>query len=158
MRYGPAEQLLGLLLELGAAHAGLSVADIMERFGVSRRTAERMLAAAGRLLPLEELDAWEDRRKRWRIKRLPPVLSALAVDELAALQLAATGFDRDGLSGQAAALRTLEAKLRAANFIIESANLPPPVATRSESLSTLPPNSGHAASPLKESAKCHKRT
>jgi hypothetical protein len=40
MRYGPAEQLLGLLLELGAAHAGLSVADIMERFGVSRRTAE----------------------------------------------------------------------------------------------------------------------
>jgi hypothetical protein len=72
MRYGPAEQLLGLLLELGAAHAGLSVADIMERFGVSRRTAERMLAAAGRLLPMEELDAWEDRRKRWRIKRLPP--------------------------------------------------------------------------------------
>ena len=72
MRYVPAEQLLGLRLELGAAHAGLSVADIMERFGVSRRTAERMLAAAGRLLPLEELDAWEDRRKRWRIKRLPP--------------------------------------------------------------------------------------
>jgi hypothetical protein len=30
MRYGPAEQLLGLLLELGAAHAGLSVADIMD--------------------------------------------------------------------------------------------------------------------------------
>src|SRR5262245_34592848 len=95
MRYSPAEQLVGLMLELGAAHAGLGVADIMERFGVSRRTAERMLAAVARLLPLEELDAREDRRKRWRIKRLPAVLSALAVDELAALQLAATGFDRD---------------------------------------------------------------
>ncbi|HEX2447035.1 MAG TPA: hypothetical protein VHK26_02465, partial [Methyloceanibacter sp.] len=57
MRYGPAEQLIGLMLELGAAHAGLGVADIMERFGVSRRTAERMLTAVGRLLPLEELDA-----------------------------------------------------------------------------------------------------
>jgi predicted DNA-binding transcriptional regulator YafY len=125
MRYGPAEQLLGLLLELGGAHAGLSLADIMERFGVSRRTAERMLAAAGRLLPLEELDAWEDRRKRWRIKRLPPVLSALAVDELAALQLAATGFDRDGLSGQATALRTLEAKLRAALAASEASGLRP---------------------------------
>jgi predicted DNA-binding transcriptional regulator YafY len=125
MRYGPAEQLLGLLLELGAAHAGLSVADIMERFGVSRRTAERMLAAAGRLLPLEELDAWEDRRKRWRIKRLPPVLSALAVDELAAFQLAATGFDRDGLSGQATALRTLETKLRAALAASEASRLAP---------------------------------
>jgi predicted DNA-binding transcriptional regulator YafY len=125
MRYGPAEQLVGLMLELGAAHAGLGLADIMERFGVSRRTAERMLAAAGRLLPLEELDAWEDRRKRWRIKRLPAVLSALAVDELAALQLAATGFDRDGLLGQAAALRTLEAKLRAALAASEASRLAP---------------------------------
>jgi hypothetical protein len=39
MRYGPAEQLVSLMLELGAAHAGLGVADIMERFGVSRRAA-----------------------------------------------------------------------------------------------------------------------
>jgi hypothetical protein len=59
MRYGPAEQLLGLLLELGAAHAGLSVADIMER------PDGRTDARGGRPAPaLEELDAWEDRRKR----------------------------------------------------------------------------------------------
>jgi hypothetical protein len=73
-----------------------------------------MLAAAERLVPLEAVTAWEDRRKRWRLKRLPPVLAALSVDELAALQLAKTGFDRDGLSVQAEALRTLKAKLRAA--------------------------------------------
>jgi hypothetical protein len=75
MRYSPAEQLVALLLELGSARAGLSVADIMERFRVSRRTAERMLSAAQRLAPLEALTAWEDRRKRWRLKRLPAVLA-----------------------------------------------------------------------------------
>jgi predicted DNA-binding transcriptional regulator YafY len=125
MRYGPAEQLVSLLLELGAAHAGLGVTDIMERFRVSRRTAERMLAAAERLVPLEEATAWEDRRKRWRLKRLPPVLAALSVDELAALQLAVSGFDRDGLSVQAEALRTLEAKLRAALAASEASRLAP---------------------------------
>lgn len=125
MRYGPAEQFVGLLLELGAAHAGLSIADIMERFAVSRRTAERMLAAVGRVLPLEELAPWEDRRKRWRLKRIPPILAALSVDELAALQLASSGFDRDGLAAQAAALRTLEAKLRAALAASEASRLAP---------------------------------
>jgi predicted DNA-binding transcriptional regulator YafY len=125
MRYGPAEQLVSLLLELGAPHAGLGVTDIMERFRVSRRTAERMLAAAERLVPLEEATAWEDRRKRWRLKRLPPVLAALSVDELAALQLAVSGFDRDGLSVQAEALRTLKAKLRAALAASEASRLAP---------------------------------
>jgi predicted DNA-binding transcriptional regulator YafY len=125
MRYGPAEQLVSLLIELGAAHAGLGVTDIMERFRVSRRTAERMLAATERLVPLEAVTAWEDRRKRWRLRRLPPVLAALSVDELAALQLAVSGFDRDGLSVQAEALRTLEAKLRAALAASEASRLAP---------------------------------
>ena len=125
MRYSPAEQLVALLLELGSARAGLSVADIMERFRVSRRTAERMLAAAERLAPLEALTAWEDRRKRWRLKRLPAVLAIHSVDELAALQLAASGFDRDGLSLQAETLRTLEAKLRATLAASEASRLAP---------------------------------
>ena len=60
-----------------------------------------MLSAAERLAPLEALTAWEDRRKRWRLKRLPAVLAIHSVDELAALQLAASGFERDGLSPQA---------------------------------------------------------
>ena len=84
-----------------------------------------MLAAAERLVPLEAVTAWEDRRKRWRLKRLPPVLAALSVDELAALQLARTGFDRDGLSVQAEALRTLEAKFRAALAATEANRLAP---------------------------------
>jgi predicted DNA-binding transcriptional regulator YafY len=121
MRYAPAEHLL----ELGAARAGLSIADIMERLCVSRRTAERLLAAAGRLTALEEVTAWEDRRKRWRLKRLPPVLAALSVDELAALKLAATCFERDGLSLQAEGLRKLEAKLRAALVAGEAGRFAP---------------------------------
>jgi predicted DNA-binding transcriptional regulator YafY len=125
MRYAPAEQLVALLLELGAARAGLCLDDIMERFCVSRRTAERMLAAAGRLTALEEVTAWEDRRKRWRLSRLPPVLAALSVDELAALKLASVCFDRDGLSLQAKALRKLEAKLGSALAAAEAGRFAP---------------------------------
>jgi predicted DNA-binding transcriptional regulator YafY len=125
MRYGPAEQLVALLLELGGARAGLGIADIMERFSVSRRTAERMLAAVQRVMPLEEVTSWEDRRKRWRLRRLPPVLAATSVDELAALQLATSRFDRDGLAVQAEALRQLEAKLRAALAAGEASRLEP---------------------------------
>jgi predicted DNA-binding transcriptional regulator YafY len=125
MRYGPAEQLVALLLEFSSTRAGLGVGDVMDRFGVSRRTAERMLAAIQRLAPLEETAAWEDRRKRWRLKHLPSVLTVPSVDELAALQLAASRFDRDGLGVQAECLRQLHAKLRAALAAGEASRLEP---------------------------------
>ncbi len=125
MRYGPAEQLVALLLELSAARAGLGIADVMDRFGVSRRTAERMLAAVQRVTPLEETVTWDDRRKRWRLKRLPPALAAPSVDELAALQLAASRFDRDSLGVQAECLRQLHARLRSALAASEASRLEP---------------------------------
>jgi predicted DNA-binding transcriptional regulator YafY len=109
MRYGPAEQLVGLLLELGSARSGLTIADIMDRFRVSRRTAERLLAALQRLVFLEEAEPWEDRRKRWRLGRVP----AATEQELAGLQLAAARFEADGLDAQAETLRQLQAKLMA---------------------------------------------
>ena len=132
MRFGPAEQLVALLLELGSTRAGLGIADIMERFSISRRTAERMLAAVQRVAPLEELTAWGDRRKRWRLKRLPPVLATTSVDELTALQLAGARFDRDGLGVQAESLRQLDAKLRAALATSEANRLEPDVEALAE--------------------------
>jgi len=113
MRYGPAEQLVGLLLELGSARSGLTIADIMDRFLVSRRTAERLLAALQRLVLLEEVDAWEDRRKRWRVRRVPASLTAATEEELAALQLAVAKFEAEGLKAQSETLRQLQAKLMA---------------------------------------------
>ena len=54
----------------------------------------------------------------------PPVLSACG-RRASALQLAAAGFDRDGLLRQAGALRTLEAKLRAELAASEASRLAP---------------------------------
>ena len=42
MRYGKAERLIQLAMEMQAARTGLTIYDIMERFAVSRRTAIRM--------------------------------------------------------------------------------------------------------------------
>jgi predicted DNA-binding transcriptional regulator YafY len=125
MRYGPAEQLVGLLLELASARSGLTIADIMDRFCVSRRTAERLLAALQRLVFLEEVEPWEDRRKRWRLGRVPAALTAAGEEELAGLQLAVARFEADGLDAQAEALRQLQAKLMVTGPAAQARRLEP---------------------------------
>jgi hypothetical protein len=70
MRYGPAEQLVGLLLELGSARSGLA---ICRHHGPVSRQPTHGGAAAGhlqRLLFLEKVEPWEDRQKRWRLGHL----------------------------------------------------------------------------------------
>ena len=49
MRYEKVEQVLQLALEMQAAHMGLSLQDIEQRFGVSHRTAQRMRDAVCRV-------------------------------------------------------------------------------------------------------------
>jgi hypothetical protein len=99
MRYGPAEQLVSL--PDGGADACGGRAPGAVGGGNGLGGSPQALAA----------------------EATAPVLAALSVDELAALQLAKTGFDRDGLSIQAEALRTLEAKLRAALATTEANRL-----------------------------------
>lgn len=53
MRYSRAERLIQLALEMQAAHGGLSIADIEEKFEVSRRTAIRMRDAVMRAFPAQ---------------------------------------------------------------------------------------------------------
>jgi len=57
-RYRQAELLIELILELQGSHAELSLEDVRERFGVSRRTAERMCDAVRGLFP--EFEDQED--------------------------------------------------------------------------------------------------
>ena len=113
MRYGPSEQLVALILEFGSSRIGLTVPDIMERFKVSRRTAERLLSAAQRLVALEEGQIWGDRHKLWRLKQVPMTLTGISADDLAALDLSAATMQRQGLEVYAETLRRLGAKLKA---------------------------------------------
>lgn len=113
-RYGPAEQLLRLILDLASTRTGLTIGELQDRLGVGRRTVERLLEAARRFVEVEQAPALDDRRKRWRVRTLPRVLAEPSAEELAALELAAHDFAEDGLEAHGDALSGLAAKLKAA--------------------------------------------
>ena len=114
MRYEKADNLVQLALEMQAARGGLSLADIVEKFGVGRRTAMRMRDALVRNFPqVEEVETGE-RTKRWRIPAgTLDRLITFSAAELAALESATRLLERDNRESEAAELAGLSAKLRA---------------------------------------------
>ncbi|MCB1427449.1 MAG: WYL domain-containing protein [Notoacmeibacter sp.] len=112
-RYGRHEDLLRLALLMQGTADGVSLADIMDRFGVARRTAERMRDAIQNVYPqLEEL-VEERGHKRWRF----PVgtlgrMAEPTLDELTAAHRAAEIARREGDEHTADALEGLAAKVK----------------------------------------------
>lgn len=114
MRYGPAERLLQLALEMQAAQTGLTIPDIMDRFEVSRRTAIRMRDAVIRAFPQADEVKSEDRYKRWRLNAGDArALAGMSADDLASLDSAARLLDNANMRMHADQLRTLGTKVRA---------------------------------------------
>ena len=67
-RYQRAADIGDLIVSLVESKRGLTLKEISNRYGVSRRTAERMRDAVAARFPLLESDREEgDRQKRWRI-------------------------------------------------------------------------------------------
>ena len=114
MRYERLAQVLDLALELQASRRGLTLADIQERFGVGRRTAERHLQALEMVFGWMETVESDDRRKHWRM-RAPSwrQLVRVSPDELAELNAAAENLQRAGLVERAQVVRAVGTKLRA---------------------------------------------
>lgn len=114
MRYGRAERLIELALEMQAARGGLSIVDIMDRFAVSRRTAFRMRDAVLRAFPQATEVETDERIKRWRVDDGGARLFAgVNADDLAALETAAQALAAANLGDHAERLRALGAKWRA---------------------------------------------
>ncbi len=106
--------LLRLCLMLQGSYGGVSLAEIEDAFGVSRRTAERLRDAVLRAVPqVEEVETGE-RIKRWRLPS-DTLTSAASTDvsELKELVLAAERLRHDGLPGRADVLDGLYRKLSA---------------------------------------------
>ena len=114
MRYERLTQVLELALELQASRRGLTLADVQERFGFSRRTAERHLQALEMVFGWVETVDSDDRRKHWRM-RAPALRQLVRVspNELAELNAAAERLQRAGLVERAEVVRALATKLRA---------------------------------------------
>jgi predicted DNA-binding transcriptional regulator YafY len=115
-RYARMRDLLDLCIALQGTVRGLSLDDVSKRYDCSSRTARRMLTAVREAVGENSLqtEMTPDRVKRWRLSRSQVgSLVRWEAADLAALEAAAKRAERDGLSEEAATLRTAQNKLRA---------------------------------------------
>ncbi len=122
MRHEKAEQMLRLARALAGSAEGMTLDDMATELGVGRRTVERIRDALFQLFPaMEEFP--DGQTKRFRIPGgLDGFYKSPTTEELNALGQTIATFDETGLTDHANALRSLEAKVRAA--------LKPPVLRR----------------------------
>lgn len=123
MRYARTTDLITLALRMQGTAEGVSLADIMAEFEVSRSTAERMRTALCDALPQIEPLGEPGREKRWRLS--PRCLGGMTMptlDDIAALNRARDVVAREGDSITWDALDSLTTRLQAA--------LPAPTRTR----------------------------
>lgn len=114
MRYARQEDLLRLAVMMQGSAEGISISDIEQTFGVSRRTAERMRDAVLRAFPQLEERQGLNGQKYWRFP--PGTLGKMVeptIDELAAAQRAARIARREGDIDTADTLERLLSKVQA---------------------------------------------
>lgn len=89
MSFEKARDLCHLAQMAGARHQGVSLEEIRETFGVSHRTAQRMVLMLDEVFGPLEILTGPDRRHRWKLPRESKATPALREDEaLEALDLA----------------------------------------------------------------------
>lgn len=114
MSFSKADQLLALANMVAASRGGILLDDVESRFGVSHRTAQRMMRALEARFPDVETRQDAEGRKRWRLQggHLRDLLT-LEAEELAALDLAIGKFSGDGHVIERKALVALRDKIMA---------------------------------------------
>jgi predicted DNA-binding transcriptional regulator YafY len=114
MSFQKAQQLLELATFVAARRMGVTLDDVGERFGISKRTAQRIMHALEAQFPDTESRFDEDGHKRWRLQTgaLRDLLT-LTSDELAALDLSIETLERSALGVEATELRRLREKILA---------------------------------------------
>lgn len=140
MSFAKAQELLKLAM-MATRRSGVSLEDIIEEFGYSHRSAQRMTVALETAFPQMQWEDGEDRKRRWRIpaRAVAPLLTPSA-EELAALTTAIRELESAGMAPEASTVRQLERKVRAL--------IPPDAGTRlSVDEEALLEALGHAARP-----------
>lgn len=122
MSFAKGQELLKLAM-MATRRSGVSLEEIVEEWGCSHRTAQRMTDALQAAFPQTEPEDGDDRRRRWRIhaKAIAPLLTPSA-EELASLATAISELEAGQMTTEAATLRQLQSKVRAL--------LPPGAGTR----------------------------
>ena len=107
-----AEQLIGLATAVVAQRRGVTIDDVVNRYSVSKRTAQRMLRVLETQFKDTEVVFDEDGRKRWRLPSgaLRDLLTVEA-EELATLDLAIEFLASSGMVLEGATLARLRDKI-----------------------------------------------
>jgi predicted DNA-binding transcriptional regulator YafY len=114
-RYSPAERLIQLGLALDESRGGLTVGEMADLIGVSRRTVERLRTTLDRVTGGLIFTEGEDGRKRWRVPSGKfGAFDAPSPDELAELKLGIDRMQQQGLVREAKRLESLSLKLEKA--------------------------------------------
>lgn len=114
MSFSKTEKFLDLARWVAASRQGITLDDVVTRYEVSLRTAQRMLRAVEHQFANTETWADDQGRKRWRIPGgyLREFFSVSA-DEVAALELGIAHLKRAGLAVEAKALDGIRDKILA---------------------------------------------
>jgi predicted DNA-binding transcriptional regulator YafY len=114
MSFWKAEQLLALATLVAARHVGVTLDDVIERFSVSKRTAQRMMRALEAQFTDTNVSTDGEGRKRWHLPSgaLRDLMS-LSPEELAALDIAIETLNRSSLAVEADDLLSLREKILA---------------------------------------------
>jgi len=125
MSFVKAERLLALAAMTAARHRGITIADVTDRFAVSKRTAQRMLRAMETQFPEATTIIDDLGHKRWLLSQAAlKQLVSITPEELAAFDLAAEAVKRAGGVIEGQHLQSLREKMLAV--------VPKPVSVRLE--------------------------
>ncbi|MDR2461378.1 MAG: WYL domain-containing protein [Deltaproteobacteria bacterium] len=113
--YGLFKSLMTLALWMQSATGGVTIAGVMERFAVSRRTAERMRNAVAEIFPSSFSEVRDGNNKSFKInsKFLNKLtLSSFTEEELGALKTASGCMRKNNLQHQAELVESATEKLK----------------------------------------------
>ena len=125
-RYAPSIRLYSLVLYLAGTHYGVTIQDMQNHLGVSRRTVERLRGAIEELFPGQLTSkADDDRGLRWTLTGVKPPIAhptpaAFATLDVLARELVADACSTTGIT--ASTLRALmpQPALRRAETVVEA--------------------------------------
>lgn len=124
-RLGKALDIMRLAEEAAARPGGISLVQIVETFGVTLRTAQRMSRALEEAFPMVQTRTDRDRRKWWQLSDSRLLhMQGIRDSELSALEMGIRRAERDGASTEVTALISLRNRLLA--------TMPPTFARRAE--------------------------
>ena len=106
-RLGKALDIMRLAEEAAARPGGISLVQIVDTFGVTLRTAQRMSRALEEAFPMVQTRTDKERRKWWQLSDSRLLhMQGIRDSELSALEMGIRRAERDGAATEVAALTT----------------------------------------------------